>query len=158
MPPQTHIKVTSEHFSVEQEYQSAANNHQDGAIVFFVGKVRDLNQGQAVNQLTLEHYPGMTERVLHHLAEQARSRFVVNNITIIHRVGTFALGEEIVLVIVSASHRHAAFMATEYIMDLLKSQAPFWKREVTENGARWLSPTSQDNKAPEKWMNKEGLS
>ncbi len=84
-----------------------------------------MNLEQGVVQLTLEHYPGMTERVLHHLAQQARERFAVNHITIIHRVGTFSLGEEIVLVIASAVHRHAAFMATEFMMDKLKSQAPF---------------------------------
>ncbi|WP_241572286.1 molybdopterin synthase catalytic subunit MoaE [Rosenbergiella nectarea] len=151
----TRIQVTPAPFCVDHEYQLAASHHQDGAIVFFVGKMRDMNQGHAVNQLTLEHYPGMTEKVLYGLADQARERFAVNNVTIIHRVGTFSLGEEIVLVIVSAIHRHAAFMATEFIMDLLKSQAPFWKREVTEYGARWLSPTLQDSTAPEKWMNKE---
>ena len=151
----TRIEVTPDPFSVEDEYRHAASDNQDGAIVFFVGKVRDMNQGHAVTQLTLEHYPGMTERVLTDLAEQARQRFAVNNITIIHRVGTFSLGEEIVLVIVSAMHRHAAFLASEFIMDLLKSQAPFWKREQSKEGAKWLSPTHQDSIALEKWNNKK---
>lgn len=155
MPALTRIEVTAAPFNVENEYRLAASHHQDGAIVFFVGKVRDMNQGKAVSQLTLEHYPGMTERVLNGLADHARERFAVNNITIIHRVGTFSLGEEIVLVIVSAIHRHAAFLATEFIMDLLKSQAPFWKRENTAEGTRWLSPTLQDSTASEKWNNKE---
>jgi len=151
----TRIEIATAPFSIDYEYRLAASQYQDGAIVSFVGKVRDLNQGHAVNQLTLEHYPGMTERVLKGLADQARERFAVNNITIIHRVGTFALGEDIVLVMVSAVHRHAAFLATEFIMDLLKSQAPFWKREKTEAGERWLSPSVQDSTAAEKWTNKE---
>ncbi|WP_241624831.1 molybdopterin synthase catalytic subunit MoaE [Rosenbergiella epipactidis] len=155
MPALTRIEVTTAPFNLENEYRLAASHHQDGAIVFFVGKVRDMNQGQAVSQLTLEHYPGMTERVLNGLAVHARERFAVNNITIIHRVGTFSLGEDIVLVIVSAIHRHAAFLATEFIMDLLKSQAPFWKRESTAEGTKWLSPTLQDSTASEKWNNKE---
>ncbi|MBT0727013.1 molybdopterin synthase catalytic subunit MoaE [Rosenbergiella australiborealis] len=154
MPQQTLIRVTPDLFSVDKEYRSVASDHQDGALVFFVGKVRDMNLGQAVNRLTLEHYPGMTERVLGDLAQEARGRFAVNHITIIHRVGTFSLGEEIVLVVVSAAHRHAAFMAAEFIMDILKSQAPFWKREETEKGTQWLSPTPQDLIAPQKWREK----
>ncbi|WP_321207509.1 molybdopterin synthase catalytic subunit MoaE [Rosenbergiella collisarenosi] len=153
MLPQTFIRVSSEPFSVEEAYRMTADSQQDGAVVLFIGKVRDLNLGETVQHLTLEHYPGMTERSLQAIAEQARSRFAVNTITIIHRVGTFALGEEIVLVAASAVHRHAAFMAAEFMMDMLKTQAPFWKREVTNKGAQWLSPSPQDDIAPQKWIN-----
>lgn len=147
----TRISVAPHTFCMTTEYQRVAADHQDGAIVAFIGKVRDMNLGDHVNQLTLEHYPGMTERVLENIADQARTRFGVNHITIHHRVGRFTLGEEIVLVIVSATHRQAAFQANEFIMDQLKTTAPFWKREETEAGTRWLTPNHSDHQAQARW-------
>ncbi|MFV0511836.1 MAG: molybdopterin synthase catalytic subunit MoaE, partial [Shewanella algae] len=127
------ILVQTADFDVPAEYARIAADNSDGAVVTFVGKVRDFNDGSAVTDLTLEHYPGMTEAVLGQIATQARERWPLNQLTIIHRVGTMHLGEQIVFIGVSSAHRKAAFAACEFLIDFLKTKAPFWKLEAGES-------------------------
>ena len=113
-----------------------------GAIVSFCGLVRDLNEGDEVSCLTLEHYPGMTEKVLNEIAASARQRWDLEETVIIHRTGPLLPNDRIVFVAAASAHRKAAFRACEFIIDTLKTNAPFWKKENTQHGSRWLSPTS----------------
>ncbi|MGB0893902.1 MAG: molybdopterin synthase catalytic subunit MoaE [Parashewanella sp.] len=145
------IVVQTEDFSLADEYQALSQDHADGAIVTFVGKVRDFNDGSAVTDLTLEHYPGMTEKMLLNIAEQAKQRWAVNLITIIHRVGTMQLGEQIVFIGVTSAHRGEAFKACEFLIDFLKTKAPFWKLEATDSGKKWVDARDSDQQAVEQW-------
>ncbi|MGB1262544.1 MAG: molybdopterin synthase catalytic subunit MoaE [Cognaticolwellia sp.] len=147
-------RVQMHDFDVASEYQKLANDNQDGAVVTFVGKVRDFNQGVCVQGLSLEHYPGMTEKVLNDIEVKAREHWPLNKVTIIHRVGELKLGEQIVFIGVTSPHRKAAFEACEYLIDFLKTQAPFWKKELTNNGSIWLDAKTSDNDASEQWHNK----
>ncbi|MDB5745737.1 MAG: molybdenum cofactor biosynthesis protein MoaE [Massilia sp.] len=122
-----------------------------GAVVSFVGTVRDMNEGAAVSTLELEHYPGMTERALEDIIEQARARWPLYDALVIHRVGPMAPMEQIVLVACSAAHRGEAFAACEFIIDYLKTDAPFWKKEQTPEGARWVDARLSDDSAKAKW-------
>jgi molybdopterin synthase catalytic subunit len=122
-----------------------------GAVVSFVGTVRDMNDGAAVAELELEHYPGMTERALQDIVEQARARWPLYGALVIHRIGPMRPMEQIVLVACSAAHRGEAFAACEFIMDYLKTEAPFWKKEQTPDGARWVDARSSDDAAKAKW-------
>lgn len=122
-----------------------------GAVVSFVGQVRDINDGSEVGALTLEHYPGMTEKALQGIVEQAKARWDIFDALIIHRVGTLQPTEQIVLVAVSGAHRGEAFSACEYIMDYLKTEAPFWKKEQTPSGSRWVEAKASDDHARERW-------
>lgn len=122
-----------------------------GAVAIFVGTVRDLNDGTAVRQMTLEHYPGMTETALQSIIDQAKGRWDFNQALIIHRVGPLQPLDQIVLVAVTSAHRGEAFAACEFIMDYLKTQAPFWKKEDTPNGARWVDARVSDDKALSRW-------
>lgn len=122
-----------------------------GAVVSFIGQVRDLNQGDTVSQLTLEHYPGMTEKALEAIVSQAQSRWDIFDAIVIHRVGTLQPTDQIVLVAVSSAHRGEAFKACEFIMDYLKTEAPFWKKEVTNQGERWVDAKLTDDDARERW-------
>ena len=122
-----------------------------GAVVTFVGTVRDMNDGDEVAELELEHYPGMTERALEDIVEQARTRWPLYGALVIHRVGPMKPMEQIVLVAVSAAHRGEAFAACEFIMDYLKTEAPFWKKEQTLGGARWVDARVSDDAARAKW-------
>ena len=122
-----------------------------GAVVSFVGTVSDMNEGAAVSTLELEHYPGMTERALEDIIEQARARWPLYNALVIHRVGPMAPMEQIVLVACSAAHRGEAFSACEFIIDYLKTDAPFWKKEQTPEGARWVDARLSDDSAKAKW-------
>src|SRR4051812_28043248 len=115
-----------------------AENARIGAVVSFVGTVRDMNDGAQVAAMELEHYPGMTERALEEIVEQARGRWPLAGALVIHRVGPLAPREQIVLVAVASAHRGEAFAACEFIIDYLKTDAPFWKKEDTPNGARWV--------------------
>ena len=134
------IAVQQEDFDTLSLYQQLTqDNTQDGAIVTFVGRVREFNQGHDIRAMALEHYPGMTEAVLHELAENAVERFTVNHITIVHRVGELRLADQIVFVGVTSPHREDAFSACQWIMDTLKSSAPFWKKEITAQGTRWVT-------------------
>ena len=122
-----------------------------GAVVSFVGTVRDMNDGDAVAELELEHYPGMTERALEDIVLQARARWPLCGALVIHRIGPMKPMEQIVLVAVSAAHRGEAFAACEFIMDYLKTEAPFWKKEQTPGGARWVDARVSDDQAKVKW-------
>jgi molybdopterin synthase catalytic subunit len=128
-----------------------AGNPRVGAVASFIGVARDINDGSAVATLTLEHYPGMTEKALADIESQARSRWPLIDVTIVHRVGTLAPTDPIVLVAVSSAHRGAAFAACEFIMDYLKTDAPFWKKEVTPSGERWVDARTSDDAARERW-------
>jgi molybdopterin synthase catalytic subunit len=148
------IRVQPQDFSLQTEYDRVTTTTEVGAIVTFVGKVRDMNLGDGVTGLTLEYYPGMTQRVLTELAQQAESRWQLLDITVIHRVGELDIGDQIVLVIVTSLHRGAAFEACHFLMDLLKTQAPFWKKERTQTAERWLESRDVDHHAAAQWHKK----
>lgn len=148
------ICVQQNDFVVADEYQKLASDNQDGAVVTFVGKVRDFNQGLGVQGLSLEHYPGMTEKVLSNLEAEAREHWPLNNVTIIHRVGDLALGEQIVFIGVTSPHRKAAFAACEFLIDFLKTKAPFWKKELTSEGHKWLTAKASDSEVSQQWTTK----
>ena len=145
------IRVQTADFDVAQEYELLAKDNSDGAVVTFVGKVRDFNDGSPVTDLTLEHYPGMTEAVLQQIAQQAHERWPLNFVTIIHRVGTMALGEQIVFIGVTSAHRKAAFAACEFLIDFLKTKEPFWKLEASDSGSHWVEARDSDEQAAQMW-------
>ncbi|WP_407321279.1 molybdopterin synthase catalytic subunit MoaE [Dickeya ananatis] len=147
----TRIRVGQEPFSVGDEYSWLAASDTDGAVVTFTGKVRNHNLGDNVSELTLEHYPGMTEKALAEIVEAARERWPIQRVSLIHRVGALFPGDEIVFVGVSGAHRQAAFDAAQFIMDYLKTRAPFWKREATQDGDRWVDARDSDRQAAERW-------
>jgi molybdopterin synthase catalytic subunit len=124
-----------------------------GAIVTFVGTVRDMNDGSQVKGMTLEHYPGMTEKALEEIIAQAKSRWDLYKTLVIHRVGPLLPEDQIVLVAVTSAHRGEAFAACEFIMDFLKTAAPFWKKEETPEGSRWVDARVTDDAAMTKWIN-----
>ncbi|QYJ93916.1 molybdopterin synthase catalytic subunit MoaE [Shewanella spartinae] len=145
------VLVQTQDFSVPDEYARITADDSDGAVVTFVGKVRDFNDGSAVTDLTLEHYPGMTEAVLNQIAVEARERWPLTHVTIIHRVGTMALGEQIVFIGVTSAHRKAAFAACEFLIDFLKTKAPFWKLEAGDQGKNWVEAKDADEQAAKMW-------
>ncbi|MFM4847573.1 molybdopterin synthase catalytic subunit MoaE [Aeromonas rivipollensis] len=146
------ILVQRADFSLGEEYERLAARHDSGAIVTFVGKVRDFNQGEEVKGLSLEHYPGMTEKALADIVTEARGRWPLQECTLIHRIGDLLLGDQIVLVAVSSAHRDAAFEACHFIMDFLKTRAPFWKKELTAEGVqRWVEAKQSDDAAAARW-------
>ena len=122
-----------------------------GAIVSFVGVVRGESHGEKLVSMTLEHFPGMTERELEQIAKQARSRWSLQGVSIVHRVGELKPGERIVLVATAAAHRRAAFEAAEFLMDYLKTRAPFWKRELRASGEHWVEARGSDDEAAARW-------
>lgn len=133
------VSVRSEPFDPWQALAQHAGSRpgQSGATAVFVGSMRDFNLDETVSAMTLEHYPGMTEKYLHKVCAEAGARWTLNNILVIHRVGALRPGDPIVLVAAWSAHRDAAFAACRYIIDELKTRAPFWKQEMTRNGARW---------------------
>lgn len=146
------VRVQTEDFDTGAEIDRLRLSRQDaGAIVAFVGQVRDINEGSGVDALTLEHYPGMTEKALQEIVDQARHRWDIFDALVIHRVGTLQPSDQIVLVVVSGAHRGEAFAACEFIMDYLKTEAPFWKKEKTPAGERWVEARSSDDAARERW-------
>jgi len=148
----TEVRVQSEDFDLGAEVaRLRAGDPRIGAVVSFVGTVRDMNDGDQVAELELEHYPGMTERSLEDIVEQARARWPLYGALVVHRIGPMKPQEQIVLVAASAAHRGEAFAACEFIMDYLKTDAPFWKKEQTPNGARWVDARSSDDTAKAKW-------
>ncbi|MFM5557496.1 molybdopterin synthase catalytic subunit MoaE [Aeromonas rivipollensis] len=150
--PIDRILVQRADFSLGEEYERLAARHDSGAIVTFVGKVRDFNQGEEVKGLSLEHYPGMTEKALTDIVTEARGRWPLQECTLIHRIGDLLLGDQIVLVAVSSAHRDAAFEACHFIMDFLKTRAPFWKKELTAEGVqRWVEAKQSDDAAAARW-------
>ncbi len=146
------VRIQAEDFDLGAEVaQLRATNPRVGAIVTFVGTVRDLNEGATVAEMELEHYPGMTEQSINAIVEQARQRWPVYAALVIHRIGPLKPMEQIVLVAVTAAHRGVAFAACEFIIDYLKTEAPFWKKEQTPDGARWVDARVTDETALHKW-------
>ena len=133
-----------------QQEQIAKGKH--GACASFIGSMRDFNEGDSVSTMTLEHYPGMTEKYLEKICDDAKQRWDVLDCLIIHRVGTLKPLDQIVLVAVVSAHRGEAFKACEFIMDFLKTQAPFWKKEVTAKGERWIEAKLSDDIALKQWQ------
>lgn len=148
------IRVQEHDFDMNEEYQlMLADDSVSGAVVMFVGRVRDINQGHQVDSLYLEHYPAMTEKYLTQLEQQALSLWPLEKVTLIHRVGKLSLTDQIVLVAVSSVHREAAFEAAQYLIDLLKARAPFWKKEHVEGEqTRWVSANHKDQIAAAQWL------
>ncbi|WP_429945887.1 molybdopterin synthase catalytic subunit MoaE [Bibersteinia trehalosi] len=145
------IKVQTENFDQNAIYRWLSESNSVGASTIFVGKVRDMNLGDDVSGLFLEHYPAMTEKALSEIVAEARSRWELERVAVIHRVGQLYTGDEIVLVGVSSAHRGNAYAANEFIMDYLKTKAPFWKRETTAQGERWVEERESDVQAAQKW-------
>lgn len=146
------IRVQQETFDVGAEVTALSrDNPTVGAVAAFVGLVRDVNEGDGVHAMTLEHYPGMTEKALEGIVAQARGRWDILDVTVIHRVGTLQPTDPIVLVAVASAHRGDAFAACEFIMDYLKTRAPFWKREETGGGSRWVDARESDAEAAGRW-------
>lgn len=147
------IRVQTQDFDAGLELTKLRLARKDvGAVVSFIGQVRDVNDGDTVSQLSLEHYPGMTEKALAAIVTQAQSRWDIFDTLIVHRVGILQPLDQIVLVAVSGAHRSEAFKACEFIMDALKTEAPFWKKEVTSSGERWLDAKDSDDEARERWI------
>lgn len=150
------VRVQAEDFDAGLEIDRMRLSRTDiGAVAAFVGQVRDLNDGSSVSSLTLEHYPGMTEKALENIVEQAKERWDIFDALVVHRVGTLHPTDQIVLVVVSGAHRHEAFAACGFIMDYLKTEAPFWKKEQTPEGERWVEAKVSDDAAHERWQQKK---
>jgi molybdopterin synthase catalytic subunit len=153
-----HIQVQQTDFDVSSELKRlSAHDRTIGALVSFVGLVRDINEGQSIQAMTLEHYPGMTEKALYEIAQEAQQRWPLQGITIIHRIGDLMPSDQIVLVITASRHRHAAFESADFLMDFLKSKAPFWKKENTPEGSRWVDARESDEIALARWNNSHTL-
>lgn len=147
------VRVQSQDFDITAEIAGMrAGNPAIGAIASFIGLVRDLNEGDRVSEMTLEHYPGMTERALESIVQDARQRWNIIDALIVHRVGTLRPLDQIVLVVVAGAHRGEAFAACEFVMDYLKTQAPFWKKEQTPAGGRWVDARDSDDAAALRWQ------
>ena len=146
------VEVQTHDFDAAVELQLLRNqgNH-IGAITNFIGLMRDINQGDNVSGMFLEHYPGMTESCLHDIVKQAQARWSLQGVTVIHRVGNLLPSDQIVLVAVASEHRKEAFNACEFIMDYLKTQAPFWKKEQTTSGNRWVDAKQSDEETAKRW-------
>jgi molybdopterin synthase catalytic subunit len=146
------VKVQAQDFDVSSEIaELRSGDARVGAVASFIGTVRDLNSGDAVSTLTLEHYPGMTERSLEAIVQRAHERFDIYQCLIIHRFGELKPCDQIVLVAVTSAHRGEAFQACEFVMDYLKTEAPFWKKEQTPQGARWVEARETDGVAAARW-------
>ena len=146
------VQVQTEDFDIGAEIaQLRKGNAKIGAIASFIGLVRDINEGDHVSTMTLEHYPGMTEKALEDIVAQAKSRWDVYDALVIHRVGRLLPLDQIVVVVVTSAHRGDAFSACEFLMDYLKTQAPFWKKEDTSKGARWVDARESDDAAAARW-------
>src|ERR1700682_1559850 len=146
------VRVQSLDFDVGAEVTAMRRgNPKIGAIASFVGVVRDLNDGANVAEMTLEHYPGMTEKALEKIVEEATARWDIYDALVVHRVGTLKPTDQIVLVTVASAHRGEAFQACEFLMDYLKTRAPFWKKEKTPEGGRWVDARSTDDAAADRW-------
>lgn len=140
------ITVQTQDFDVGREYAGLiGENTSVGAVVFFVGRVRDMNNARDVKSMSLEHYPGMTENVLRNILDEAKTRWELMAARIVHRVGEFSVGDQIVFVGVTSAHREHAFQSAEFLMDFLKTRAPFWKKEIVVDGAEhWVDANTSD--------------
>lgn len=146
------ISIQTADFSLADEVALLEQDNEiDGAVVTFTGRVRNKNEGLKVSGLFLEHYPGMTELSLENIIASARKRWNIGRVKIIHRIGQLKIGEQIVFVGVTSKHRQDAFAANEFIMDFLKVKAPFWKKELTEEGEKWLGARNTDNDKAKQW-------
>lgn len=145
------IKVQEEDFDVASLYAELCEDASIGGVVMFVGRVRDLNLGESVTELFLEHYPGMTESVLNQLAAEALERWRISDLRVVHRVGRLRVKDQIVFVGTASQHREDAFLAAQFLMDKLKTQAPFWKKETSDSGDRWLDENEKDQLAVKRW-------
>ncbi len=146
------VRVQTGDFDISAEIlQLRRGNPKIGAVACFIGLVRDINENATVAEMTLEHYPAMTEKALADIVEQAKRRWDIMDVSLVHRVGTLKPMDQIVLVVVASSHRGAAFAACEFIVDYLKTRAPFWKKEQTEKGARWVEERDSDDDAAQRW-------
>ncbi len=146
------VRVQTEDFDAGAEIaRLRAGNPRVGAVASFIGVARDINDGSTVATLTLEHYPGMTEAALEDICAQARARWDLLDVLVVHRVGEMKPLDQIVLVVVTSAHRGEAFAACEFVMDYLKTEAPFWKKEVTPQGTRWVDARETDDAARDRW-------
>ena len=146
------VRVQTDDFDVGAEIaRLRAADRGIGAIAAFVGTVRDVNDDATISRLTLEHYPGMTEAALAEIVDAAKARFDIRDVLVVHRVGTLVPGDQIVLVVVTSAHRGMAFHACEYVMDFLKTRAPFWKKEQRPDGERWVEARASDDEAASRW-------
>lgn len=147
------VRVQEADFDVGAELAALrAGDSRVGALASFLGLVRDLNDGASVSEMTLEHYPGMTEKALEEIVAEARGRWELYDALVIHRVGPLKPCDQIVLVAVTSAHRGEAFAACEFIMDYLKTRAPFWKKEATPDGGRWVDARETDDSAADRWQ------
>ncbi len=149
---QSRVSIQTQDFDVSAELAALrAGQKGVGAVCCFVGTVRDRNEGDQVSSMELEHYPGMTEKSIEAMIDAAHQRFDIFGARVIHRVGLLAPLDQIVLVAVTSAHRGASFQACEFLMDYLKTQAPFWKKEETAQGARWVDARVSDDAALARW-------
>ena len=146
------VSIQTEDFDVSAELAALrAGDARIGAVACFVGTVRDINEGQGVSRMELEHYPGMTERSIEAMIDEAHRRFDLYGARVIHRVGALAPCDQIVMVAVTSAHRGESFKGCEFLMDYLKTQAPFWKKETTPQGERWVDARASDDAALQRW-------
>lgn len=146
------IRIQEKDFDISAEIAALRKGDaRVGAVASFLGTVRDMNDGSQVKEMALEHYPGMTEKALEEIASQAKARWDIYDTLVIHRIGPLLPEDQIVLVAVTSAHRGEAFAACEFIMDYLKTAAPFWKKENTPEGARWVDARVSDDIALERW-------
>ena len=146
------VRIQTEDFDAGAEMaRLRAGNPKIGAIASFIGVVRDINDGDAVSELVLEHYPGMTEKALQKIVDEAKARWALYDVLVIHRVGRLLPTDQIVLVVATSAHRGEAFSACEFLMDNLKTRAPFWKNERTPAGSRWVDARDSDDSAAARW-------
>ena len=146
------VRIQTQDFDAGAEVAALrSNNPKIGAVASFIGVCRDANDGSAVTKMTLEHYPGMTEKALENIASEAKRRWNIMDLLIVHRVGELKPTDQIVLVVVTGAHRGDAFAACEFVMDYLKTRAPFWKKEQTPQGTRWVEARTSDDEAAQRW-------
>lgn len=146
------VRIQTADFDVGAEIAALRRgNPKVGGVASFIGVVRDVNEGDAVAEMTLEHYPGMTEKAIEEIVGQAKGRWNIYDALVIHRVGRLKPTDQIVLVVVTSAHRGDAFAACEFIMDYLKTRAPFWKKEQSGAGARWVEARASDDIAADRW-------
>jgi molybdopterin synthase catalytic subunit len=150
------VRIQEADFDLSREVASLRQARPEiGAIAAFIGLVRDVNAGEVVSELTLEHYPAMTQKALEAIVAEAKQRWQIDDALVIHRIGCLLPTDQIVLVAVASSHRGAAFQACEFIMDFLKTQAPFWKKEQTPAGAHWVEARDSDELSAARWSDKK---
>jgi molybdopterin synthase catalytic subunit len=150
------VRVQTEDFDPGREIaRIKAGNPKIGAIASFIGLVREMNEGERIQKMTLEHYPGMTEKALDAIVKEAQARWNLIDVMVIHRVGTLEPTDQIVLVVVASAHRGDAFAACEFLMDYLKTRAPFWKKEETPAGSRWVEARASDDAVAARWDDAE---